>query len=278
MSIRKAKNFLTWMLSIEEQWDTVVQNYIEFEQDMLREAVNSMVVLHHDYNDFQDIRLGFARRLSNLLSSCKSYIHHTPQHLKKVIGEDSKSKFGEFTNMAYDKFFGYRFMEALRNHAQHHGLPIDRAAFGSRWINDENNQREGLRHHVAAGISLEKLQKNTKFKKAILNEISPDNTIINLVPLIREHMEALGFVHDSIRKLISNEFNESRLILRTAIEEYENVNGGNSIGLCAYHITDCEEDSTKVYIIDEVIIRIEQLMTRNGSLANFTKRYVTNEL
>ncbi len=276
--LKKSREFLSPVLSIEEQWDCVIQNYIELEQDILREAVNSMVILHDDYSAFQDIRLGFSRRLSNVLSSNKSYLHHTPQHLQKTLIQDPKNKFSEITRQAYDKYYGFRFMEALRNYTQHRGVPIDEASFGVHWINNDKNERKGLRHNVAASISLEKLKSDKKFKTTVLEEMPVGTKKINLAPLLREHMEALGEIHDNVRKLVFDDLKSSKKALRIAIADYKNANDGNALGLCAFK---CSEDGTvidTVNILEEVIIRIEKLIIRNGSMQKFSKRYVTNEL
>ena len=80
---KKSWENLKTISNIEELWDCVVQNYLTLEHDMLAEAVNSMVLLSTNYDEFQDKRLTFARHLSNFLSSCRSYLDQTPQHLRQ---------------------------------------------------------------------------------------------------------------------------------------------------------------------------------------------------
>src|SRR3546814_1358490 len=64
--------------------DCLVQHYIDLEMELLRSAMHSMVLNHESYHEFQQIRLGFSRRLSSLLQSCRSYLAHTPHHLNKL--------------------------------------------------------------------------------------------------------------------------------------------------------------------------------------------------
>src|SRR3546814_9673570 len=96
------------------------------------DLMHSMVLKHESYHEFQQIRLGFSRRLSSLLQSCRSYLDHTPHHLNKLESHAFADPFKKLTNTAYDGHFGCRFMEALRNYAQHRGLPLHGASLEDR--------------------------------------------------------------------------------------------------------------------------------------------------
>src|SRR3546814_11280708 len=61
--------FASWraisvVADIEEEWDCLVQHYIDLEMELLRSAMHSMVLNHESYHEFQQIRLGFSRRRS----------------------------------------------------------------------------------------------------------------------------------------------------------------------------------------------------------------------
>src|SRR3546814_11369469 len=74
--------------------DCLVQHYIDLEMELLRSAMHSMVLNHESYHEFQQIRLGFSRRLSSLLQSCRSYLDHTPHHLNKLESHRSERRRG----------------------------------------------------------------------------------------------------------------------------------------------------------------------------------------
>src|SRR3546814_9438428 len=80
--------------------------------ELLRSAMHSMVLNHESYHEFQQIRLGFSRRLTSLLQTCRSYLEHTPPHLYKLESHAFADPFKNLTNTAYDGHFGCRFMEA----------------------------------------------------------------------------------------------------------------------------------------------------------------------
>lgn len=168
---------------IEETWDNLIQNYLELESELLNSAIHSMVRSHGSYNDFQDTRLAFTRRLSNLLQTCRSYLDHTPHHLGKLKIVGLKKMFTAETNKAYDANFSYRFMEALRNYSQHRGVPMHSASFASRWIEGEIEEESRLRHTAVGLVKLNKIREDKEFKAAVLTEIEPDIDALDVATL-----------------------------------------------------------------------------------------------
>src|SRR3546814_1758077 len=74
--------FASWraisvVADIEEEWDCLVQHYIDLETELLRSPMHAMRLHHASYHEFQQIRLRSSSRLSRLLHSCLSYPDHT---------------------------------------------------------------------------------------------------------------------------------------------------------------------------------------------------------
>lgn len=270
---------IIFMNDIEEQWDCVIQNYVELEQEMLKEAVNSMILLMEHYDQFSDIRLGFARRLSNFLSSSRAYLDFTPKLLKRSGRIDIMDTFKLKTSEIYEQNFGYRLMEALRNYSQHAGQPVHGAGMNASWIEDEEtNERAGLlRHTVQANISVEKLRADSTFKKLVLNDIDKDTKTLNLAPPLRQYLEGLGAVHDTLRTELKAEFETAKETIKSAISEYAKVNSDNVIGLSAAKF-DSQILIDKQNVFVELIQRTARLQIKNGTLKNYQKRYVSSEI
>lgn len=280
-AIIAARRAVSVVADIEEEWDCLVQNYIDLEMELLRSAMHSMVLNHKSYHEFQEIRLGFSRRLSNLLQSCRSYLDHTPHHLNKLQSHAFADPFRKLTNTAYDGHFGYRFMEALRNYAQHRGLPLHGASFEATWtgnLDDDSEHKGLLRHVVLASISLAKIKGDKKFSAKLLAEVDGDLEHLDVATLTREYIEALGGAHDGLRKLWSSALAEWKSTVRDAIARYAEINDGNSIGLSVAEFNQNGTVKCHVNIFDDLLLRVEQLARRNGSFVNLRRRYVTNEL
>lgn len=266
---------------IEEGWDDLVQNYLELEMELLQSAMRTMVLNHEDYHEFQQTRLRFARRLSNLLQSCKSYIDHTPHHLNQLPVAGLVAAFKGFTNVAYDASFSYRFMEALRNYAQHRGLPLHGATFDAAWtgdFSDEGKNKGQMRHSVAASIDISKIKGDKKFKASVIAEIDAHLDQLDVAILVREYIESLAGVHTELRKALKVSLDGWKASVRTAIGKYSAVNDGNVIGLTAAIFDDDEHVVARTNLFDDLPTRVEKLVRRNGSLVNLRLRYVTNEI
>lgn len=110
-------------MAIEEKYELIISNYLELEKDSLSISSSNMLRRSYNYSDFFDVRSTFNRRIVNLLTSTKLYLDQIYQHVK-VCNLDLANIIKQKTNKEYDSVFEYRFMEALRNHVQHHGLAV----------------------------------------------------------------------------------------------------------------------------------------------------------
>src|SRR3546814_9756635 len=70
-----------------------------------------------------------------------------------------------------------------------------------------------------------------KFSAKLLAEIDGDLEHLDVATLTREYIEALGGVHDGLRKLLNGALAEWKSTVRDAIARYVEINGGNAIGL-----------------------------------------------
>src|SRR3546814_5059518 len=91
-------------------------------------------------------------------------------------------------------------------------------------------------------------------------------------------IEALGGVHDGLRKLLNGALAEWKSTVRDAIARYVEINGGNAIGLSVAEFNENGTVKSHINIFDDLLLRLERLTRRNGSLINLRRRYVTNEL
>lgn len=59
----KARNILSNAFAIEEKYEIVIANYLDFEKQILNTTTGYMVREHLDYSDFFEVRLGLNIRL-----------------------------------------------------------------------------------------------------------------------------------------------------------------------------------------------------------------------
>src|SRR3546814_9626142 len=79
-------------------------------------------------------------------------------------------------------------------------------------------------------------------------------------------IEALGGVHDGLRKLLNGALAEWKSTVRDAIARYVEINGGNAIGLSVAEFNENGTVKSHINIFDDLLLRLERLTRRNGSL------------
>lgn len=270
---------LAAVANIEDLWEIIVQNYVDLESNFMKSALHSMVRDDGDHGFGQDERLKVARILSNLLSSCRSYLYQVPRHLAAANSEGAVTAFRDMTHREYDSCPSYAFMEALRNHAQHYGLPLHGTTIGGRWsfIETEHGLEKGShRFSASATITLDRLRSDPDFKKSVLAQFQSQDSL-DIVRLTREYIEALSRIHEDLRQEMSESVAGWKSKVRTVLARYAKEAG------CRPHFVMIgeflkNEPGRGVQIFEDLLVRVEQMVRRNRPLVNLPRRYVTTEL
>ena len=273
----QAHTSLSSLLDIEEVWDCLVNNYFDLELDVITVALGRMISLGQDFSSYHKTRLGHARRLSNLLSSARSYLDHTPQHLRKIAisDYDLSADFVCKTREVYDGNFDYRLMEALRNHAQHGGLPLHGTSFQGRRVAGELGS--SLSFKSSASIDIVELRKSAKFKASILAELEGVTEAIDVISAVRGYMENLSKIHESLKAASDDMILKWSDVITDAVGYYETKTDSRCDGLFIMD-TDAEIQTSDYYFSGTVAERIRSLRSTNSSLVNLKKRFVTNQI
>jgi hypothetical protein len=200
-NIIEAKKNLLEELLIEESLDFILENYFEFELDLLSISTKQMIFNNPEYFQIQTGKMTLIRRISNLLTACRMYLDHCPHRLKNIFGEgsDVESIFKLECKTAYDSCLSYRMMEAIRDYVQHRGMPFQN--FIIQYKTDIVQNDRFMAAIIIPQINLAELENDKKFKKSVLREmraVNPDETI-DIRPLIREYIERIYLIQERIR-------------------------------------------------------------------------------
>ena len=274
-AIEDAWDAILSLLPFEEEFDAVLQNYLEIESAFLGTAMQAMVLGHNDLVELRKIRLTFARRLSNLLSSCRSYLDHSPHHLKD-LAQQYADTFCLLTNEAYDSEFAYRFMEALRNYAQHRGSPLHGTSFDSRRVERES-EKALLQYSVGATIQTEKLRKDRKFKRSVAAELVGWDRI-DVIAMCRIYIEKIAEIHGKMRQELQAAVDNAKGLLRQAIERYDKETDLGRVGIAIARSQNDRTVDDYRGIPEDVIDLYESLVRQNRRLVNLRNRFVSSEL
>lgn len=273
VSAKKAHIALSNGLQIEEIYEILISNYIEFENEVSGQATIRMVRNDYEYADFFYSRVKFNIRLVNLLTSARLYVDQLGRLVKKVVNDndsivDDVKKLFEFE---YNAFHEYRFMEALRNHVQHKGVPVHLARYGkARDVSGNDN----FLVFSADVFSNKSLLSDSKFKKSVLDEIHEK---VDLKHATRMYLECLSRIHADARKITTEKLQESKQLIKEYIERYKSVHAGSLVGLEVI-----QSDGTEFHETIPLSLEWEEtrskFVKRNPQLVYLSKRYVSTKV
>lgn len=273
-ALKAAREVLADAFAIEEKYEIVVSNFLALEKQLLDVAATNAVRATHSYGEFFNIRSALNICLVNLLTATKLYLDQLPQHIADCVpnSADIADAVKRRCSEEYDKNFEYRFMEALRNHVQHRGIPIHFIRQDGHWTSfDELGQME-FSIYIAAQRDV--LESDGKFKKTVLSEMTQD---VNLLGATRKYVESLSSIHQFVRDLVADSIAAARNLIESAHARYSKAFDGSLIGLSAQEMGEEGVRSSFPLLLDWDDVRL-QLQKRNRQLVNLAKRYVTSKV
>ncbi|WP_447598252.1 hypothetical protein [Nitrospira sp. Nam80] len=266
-----ARGVLSSALAIEEKYEILIANFLALETQLLNVAATNAVRNTLTYSGFFEIRSALNVHVVNLLTAARLYLDQLPQDVADCLPEnaDAADRVKARCSKEYDEHFEYRFMEALRNHVQHRGIPIHFVRQNAQWTSIGEDGRMEFTVDIAAQRRY--LEEDEKFKKAILDEIASD---VDLKAACRRYVESLSVIHEFARNLIAEAAKSARARLESVHKRYAEVYSEKLIGLTASAMDDGREISSVPLLLDWDDVRLE-LQKRNSQLVNLHKRYVT---
>lgn len=277
--IRRAREGVFECLFLEEKYDLVVENYFEFETTMQEIVARDMIGFNQSYHTSHLERVLVDRRIANLLSAAKVYVDHAKQHVHRILELDSATTFDVEATLSaqYDARFGYRCMEALRNHVQHRGFPVHNIRFTSRWVERQDETLD--LYAVSPYVEPARLREDGEFKKSVLEEMEAHGDKIDLKEVIRDYVEGLSVAHSKIRNSVNQPVQRWDAVIKEAISHYATVypNEG-TLGLGAVKRSEGGQYSDWISVFTDPIEQREYFESKNGTLTNLTKRFITSEV
>src|SRR5262245_58290155 len=124
--LKTSHNGLWEAMQIEEKFNLVIENYAEFERELLTQANDLVIFSNISWSELQTDKHAINRRLVNLLTTCRLYIDQIPHNMNLIYDKDSLQSNDTKKQMSveFDSNIEYQIMEQLRNHVQHRDIPI----------------------------------------------------------------------------------------------------------------------------------------------------------
>lgn len=270
----KARNILSNALAIEEKYEILISNYLDFEKEMLSCSAEHMIRERIEYSVHFQVRLSLNTRLVNLLTAAKMYVDQLGQHVRECLPAvpDAIESVKQLLSKEYDGNKEYRFMEALRNYVQHRGTPVHWTQLGSRWTPSPGDGF--LEYSTELASQLQYLKRDRAFKKSVLEELEGD---VDLKASTRSYVESISIIHETARTMIFERVASARALIEDAHSRYSDVFDGSLVGLSAIKRSSEGRDSEIPLLLEWDDIRVK-LAERNKKIINLGKRYVTGRV
>jgi hypothetical protein len=223
--IKLARRDCLFAMELEEKLTLLASNYIELEVELLRQAQESVIWRYRSHNESMLRRLSLDRHLVNFLTACRLYLDQTDHGISALFGNPSSelAAIKAFKSKLYDDNWGYRFMEALRNHVQHAGLPVNTIC--NSCSRSSGKGQDFAEYCVIPKAQIRSLRENPEFKMAVLDELPGDQKEIDLREPAREYMSCLFQLHSQLRSQVAARVAAGRPIYMRAVNEYSNHEG-----------------------------------------------------
>ena len=219
-SAEAALTALSEIVLLEERFDSLTSNFLDFEQAMMAKLLEFNYVGIGDGMNHMDWRRLLNRLLTNTMSAAKGFVDHLPRTCNIVFGrqDDRGQKCMTDLRNSYDNTLGYRIFEALRNHSQHFGFPIHAVSYGTHM--DGDFPKLQARHTISPLVDVEVLKLDPAFKKQTLKELEAIGKKIDLKSHLRDYVGELAKAHYRFRELAAPVLEKSGRLLDDLVDQY----------------------------------------------------------
>jgi hypothetical protein len=270
---------------LEELYDLLVSDYLDFEAECLSAALDHSAGRCQSIEDFDRVRRQFNSRMMHLLTLARTYLDCAPKLISKAIGSCTAARrFRELASLEFDSRLGYRVLEALRNSAQHYGLPLHGLQAGLTWIPNGDLKKGRAHKYLFPTVSLAALARDKKFKKRpVFEELKQIGTNFDIRLMVRDYLEGLSTVQFELRLFATLELKRAHQAVEGAIERWkvgrkevsEEV-GERNLFICELDLEGTRKKPTLLTLRPSQMF--DQLSNRNPQLANLRLSFVSNSV
>jgi hypothetical protein len=166
-------------------------------------------------------------------------------------------------------------MEAVRNYAQHLGLPISDIAFDRHKDLDKDGNTVGFSHSVIPRLDAAEVAKMRDVADDVRAALLGLGDNVNAMPLIREYTEHIGSMHARFRETIKDIEERREQDIRGLLGRYAKITPGEKlIGVAVGFENPNGTISNPEYLVEHGLNYLKYLRIKHLSAANIALRYV----
>jgi hypothetical protein len=262
---------------IEEKLDILLENFLEYERDLLSLSLRSSLFRTHDDHRVDLETQLINRRVVNLLSTARMYIDQVRHSVPKCLPPNSGLDLEALFSAEYDNHLEYRVAESLRNYSQHRSLPVHQVTWASA-REETDSATSCLRFSLIPDFLIEELEEEGGFKASVLKELRDSGKPnFSLTLLLRRYVESLAAVHAQIRASISEHVEKDHQVVHAALQRASHELRENLVGLVVSKGADAVHVDEHHFVNERSWRRREFLVQKNSLLKDLSRRYAAAE-
>lgn len=279
--IESSRSNLFQALYIEEKLDLLIENYVEYEIELLSSSAHHMLFQDKDWSVFTRDINKISRRIINLLSSARLYTDQIVHHLSTIYrtGDEKVKIVRQQMSIEYDNNLSYRIMDSLRNYVQHRGFPISGCTYNSKTIEEDPVDEPSLLYAVTPYLKLDQIRRDNKFKKSVANEMIELGDKIDIKPLVRGFIVSIGNIHDKVRETIKNDVISWENFLYEIVQKFNTQYGlrKKDLSIDAVVYDENQRQKESIYIFNDFIDQRKELERKNRWYNRLPFRFITSQ-
>jgi hypothetical protein len=236
---KQAHVTLQRVVGVEEKFDALARNYIEFEGDLLKILVETSLGGFGQGMETMAVKRLINQRVCNVLSAARGYIDHVRRTAKQILPTPELADgVLSLLSQSFDRSFSYRLLEALRNYTQHAGFAVQAVSFGHKVLHDEPGAP--IKATVSPLLDVDEVLADDAIKGKVrqeLAEMQASRERVDLKVHTREYIASLAEVHRSLREHSASLFEEAAQAVQGLVARYRaHAQEGQPLGLVAVEL------------------------------------------
>lgn len=248
--IKKSRRILNSALEIEQIFDNLVSNHLEIENKCFALTARSLVRRVVGYREGNEALASINLVFVNYMSTARAYVDKIGSAVARCLPDSetvqAKTLINKLLADQYDAEFGYRFMEALRNHVQHSGNALHVLSPGMHHMHSEREGRRSRELFLNPLCSKKHLIERGSFKAKVLDE-SPET--VHLLESARTHLRGLSRIQEAVRALIEKTITGATNEIKNAQTMLEGKVTGSLDGTEAVWLSEKAEIQEKIPLV-----------------------------
>ena len=276
--ITQATRTLRTLLGLEEKFDIVLENYLEYEQALLGVNLQRMLLQDLDGSTAMTSIPLINRKVVNYLLTARVYLNQLQHDVKTIDCEPSRlvPLLQQIVSAQYQQSPGFRLLEALGKSLPHRSLPVHELTH--RLEPDDACDPPQFRYMLEPYMEVSQLRDDPACTRAVLVELAQMGALVNVTPLVRQHIEALGRVHQALRRHTAQDIDVweqvvESVLVRARASFGETFPGLPGLALMAGEQRDLYDHSEP--IVGNLRARRLYFQHKNGNLGFLSRRYVS---